>query len=151
MVFSPSPRVEELSARIGAFLDEHLYPVELEALKALDEEVGPGVSYPRILVEIRERAKAEGLWNLFLPGEEGAGLTNWEYGMLCEAMGRSLVAPMVFNCSAPDTGNMEILLEHGTPEQKERWLQPLLDDHMRSCFSMTEPETAGSDPTGLRG
>jgi acyl-CoA dehydrogenase len=149
MDFSPSPRVEELRGRIGAFLDEHVYPVELEALKALDEEVGPGVPYPRILVELREKAKAEGLWNLFLPGEEGAGLTNWEYGMLCETMGRSLVSPMVFNCSAPDTGNMEILVDHGTPEQQQRWLQPLLDGEIRSCFSMTEPQTAGSDPTGL--
>ena len=152
MDFSPSPRVEELRGRIDAFLDEHLYPVELEALRALDEEVGPGVPYPAILVELRERAKAEGLWNLFMPDDEhGAGLTNWEYGMLCEAMGRSLVAPMVFNCSAPDTGNMEILAEHGTPEQKERWLRPLLDGEIRSCFSMTEPEVSGSDPTLLRG
>src|SRR3954463_2071731 len=151
MDFSPSPRVEELRGRIDAFLDEHVYPVELEALKALDEEVGPGVPYPRILVELREKAKAEGLWNLFLPGEEGAGLTNWEYGMLCETMGRSLISPMVFNCSAPDTGNMEILVAHGTPEQRERWLEPLLEGEIRSCFSMPEPETSGSDPTGLRG
>src|SRR3954454_21979460 len=151
MDFSPSPRVEELRGRIDAFLDEHFYSVEAEALRSLDEEVKAGVPYTKILVELRERAKAEALWNLFLPGEEGAGLTTWEYGMLCETMGRSLVAPMVFNCSAPDTGNMEILLEHGTPEQQDRWLKPLLDDHTRSCFSMTEPETAGSDPTGLRG
>src|SRR3954464_10019153 len=150
MDFSPSPRVEELSARIAAFLDEHVYPVELEALQALDEEVGPGVPYPRILVEMRERAKAEGIWNLFLPDEEhGAGLTNWEYGMLCEVMGRSVLAGMVFNCAAPDTGNMEILHDHGTAEQKQRWLPPLLDGEIRSCFSMTEPQTAGSDPTGL--
>jgi acyl-CoA dehydrogenase len=152
--FAASERVERLRERIEAFLDEHVYPVELEALRALDEEVtvDSGLAYPPMLVELREQAKAEGLWNLFLPDEEhGGGLTNWEYGMLCETMGRSLVAPMVFNCSAPDTGNAEILLEHGTPEQQERWLQPLLDDHTRSCFSMTEPETAGSDPTGLRG
>jgi acyl-CoA dehydrogenase len=101
-------------------------------------------------VEIRERAKAEGLWNLFLPDAEyGPGLTNWEYGLLCEQMGRSAIAPWAFNCAAPDTGNTEILAEHGTPEQKERWLQPLLDGEIRSCFSMTEPDTAGSDPTGL--
>ena len=101
-------------------------------------------------MELRERAKSEGLWNLFMPDERyGAGLSNWEYGLLCEVMGRSLVAPMVYNCSAPDTGNMEILAEHGSEEQRERWLQPLLEDHIRSCFSMTEPETAGSDPTGL--
>src|SRR6476469_8190963 len=152
MDFSPSSRVEELSGRIAAFLDEHVYPVELEALLALDEEVREGVPYPRILVELRERAKADGLWNLFIPGEDyGGGLTNWEYGMLCEEMGRSIVSPMVFNCSAPDTGNAEIILEHGTPEQKDRWLTPLLEGEVRSCFSMTEPETAGSDPTGLRG
>src|SRR5881227_852428 len=151
MDFSPSPRVEELRERIAAFLDEHVYPVELEALRALDTEVGPGKPYPDILVAIRERAKADGLWNLFLPDEEhGTGLTNWEYGMLCEAMGRSLVAPMAFNCSAPDTGNIEILVDHATPEQKERWLEPLLEGDIRSCFSMTEPETSGSDPTLLR-
>src|SRR5438045_8534542 len=108
MDFSPSHRVEELRGRIHAFLDEHVYPVELEALKALDEEVRPGVPYPRILVELRERAKAEGLWNLFLPGEDGAGLTNWEYGMLCEAMGRSPDWPMVFHCSAADTGTLAV-------------------------------------------
>src|SRR3954451_1306069 len=151
MDFSPSHRVEELRGRIDAFLEEHVYPVELEALKALDQEVKAGVPYPRILVELRERAKAEGLWNLFLPGEEGAGLTNWEYGMLCETMGRSLISPMVFNCSAPDTGNMEILVDHGTPEQRQQWLDPLLEGEIRSCFSMTEPETSGSDPTQLQG
>jgi acyl-CoA dehydrogenase len=150
MDFSPSERVVELTARLERFLDEHVYPVEMEALKALDDEVAPGVPYPRILVDLRERAKADGLWNLFLTGERGAGLGNWEYGMLCEVMGRSLVSPMVFNCSAPDTGNMEILEEHGTGEQKARWLEPLLDGDIRSCFSMTEPDTAGSDPTGLR-
>jgi acyl-CoA dehydrogenase len=150
--FAPSERVEQLRGRVMEFMHEHVYPVELEALRALDEEVRPGsgVAYPKIIVELRERAKAEGLWNLFMPDEVyGAGLTNWEYGMLCEVMGRSLVAPMVFNCSAPDTGNMEILAEHGTDEQKERWLRPLLEDHTRSCFSMTEPDTSGSDPTNL--
>jgi acyl-CoA dehydrogenase len=148
--FSPSDRVSELLERIAEFMDEHVYPAEEEAGRGLDEEIGPGVAYPTVLVELRERAKAEGLWNLFLPGEEyGAGLTNWEYGMLCEQMGRSPIAPMAFNCAAPDTGNMEILAEHGTDEQKQRWLQPLLEGEIRSCFSMTEPETAGSDPTGL--
>src|SRR5687768_14771722 len=133
MDFSPSDRVKSLTERLNAFLDEHVYPVDLEALHALDEEVKPGVAYPRILVELRERAKAEGLWNLFLPGDDGgAGLTNWEYGMLCEVMGRTLISPMVFNCSAPDTGNMEILLEHGTDEQKARWLEPLLEGEIRS-------------------
>src|ERR671920_2049061 len=122
MDFAPSPRVEELRGRIASFLDEHVYPVEMEALQALDDEVGPGVPYPRILVELRERAKSEGLWNLWVPGEGGPGLSHWEYGMLCEVMGRSLISPMVFNCSAPDTGNAEILLDHGTEEQKAQWL-----------------------------
>jgi acyl-CoA dehydrogenase len=152
--FAPSSRVEELRGRIDAFVEEHVYPVELELLHELDDEVtvATPIAYPPRLAEIRERAKAEGLWNLFMPDEEiGAGLTNWEYGMLCETMGRSVVTPLVFNCSAPDTGNMEILHDHGTPEQKARWLEPLLEGEIRSCFSMTEPETAGSDPTGLRG
>ena len=152
MDFSLGDRLEELLGRVRSFMDEHIYPVEAEAIAALDEEVRPGVAYPEIIVGIREKARAEGLWNLFLPDEEhGAGLTNWEYGMLCEEMGRSpVVAPMAFNCSAPDTGNMEILAEHGTDEQKSRWLEPLLNDHTRSCFSMTEPEVSGSDPTTLQ-
>ena len=151
MDFSLGDRLEELLGRVRSFMDEHIYPVEAEAIAALDEEVRPGVAYPEIIVGIREKARAEGLWNLFLPDEEyGAGLKNWEYGILCELMGRSLAAPAVFNCAAPDTGNMEILAEFGTPAQKKRWLEPLLNDHTRSCFSMTEPEVAGSDPTTLQ-
>jgi acyl-CoA dehydrogenase len=150
MDFALSPRVEALRDRVTAFMAEHVEPVEAEALRALDEEVRPGVAYPEVLVELRARAKAEGLWNLFMPDERhGVGLANWEYGVLCEQMGRSLVAPLVFNCSAPDTGNIEILAEHGTDEQRERWLDPLLEGEIRSCFSMTEPELAGSDPTNL--
>src|SRR5262245_62114934 len=136
MDFAPSDRVATLLERVGEFMEEHVEPVEVEAYHALDNEVGPGVPYPEILVDLRSRARSEGLWNLFLPDERfGPGLTNWEYGMLCELMGRSAVAPMVFNCSAPDTGNMEILADHATPEQTERWLQPLLDGEIRSCFS----------------
>ena len=152
MDFTPTPQVESLLERIKEFNEEHVYPVEMELLRALDEEVTveTGRAYPQGLVELRERAKAEGLWNLFMPDERfGAGLANWEYGMLCEEMGRSPIAPMVYNCSAPDTGNMEILAEHGTPQQIEQWLRPLLDGDIRSCFSMTEPNTSGSDPTGL--
>ena len=132
-------------------MDEHIYPREAELHQAIDDEVAPGVAYPAELVEVREKAKAEGLWNLFLPDDEyGAGLNNWQYAFLCEEMGRSpLVAPMAFNSAAPDTGNMEILLDHGSDDQKARYLQPLVDGDIRSCFSMTEPETAGSDPTGL--
>ena len=150
MDFAPSHRVASLLGRLREFIEEHVDPLENEALEALDREVAPGVPYPQILVELRKRARAEGLWNLFLPDEHlGPGLANWEYGMLCELMGRSAVAPMVFNCAAPDTGNAEILAEHGSHEQKERWLQPLLDGQIRSCFSMTEPGTSGSDPTQL--
>jgi acyl-CoA dehydrogenase len=152
MDFNPTPQVEELLQRVDAFMEEHVYPVEAEAARALDDEVKPGVAYPAMFIEIRERARSDGLWNLFMPDERyGPGLTNWEYGMLCELMGRSpLLAPMAFNCAAPDTGNMEILAEHGTSDQEKQWLQPLLDGEIRSCFSMTEPEVAGSDPTTLR-
>ncbi|HEX6229917.1 MAG TPA: acyl-CoA dehydrogenase family protein, partial [Solirubrobacterales bacterium] len=152
MDFKPSPQVETLRERILDFMDEHIYPQEREIMEAIDAEVGPGVPYPKILVEIRERAKSEGLWNLFMPDERfGPGLTNWEYGLLCEEMGRSpAAAPMAFNCAAPDTGNMEILAEHGTEKQSKRWLEPLLEGQVRSCFSMTEPEVSGSDPTLLQ-
>jgi acyl-CoA dehydrogenase len=152
MDFELGGRIEELRDRVRAFMDEHVYPLELEAMRALDEEVAPGTPYPDVLVEIRARARDEGLWNLFMPDERyGAGLGNWEYGVLCEEMGRSpAVAPMAFNCSAPDTGNMEILAEHGTDQQREQWLQGLLDGQIRSCFSMTEPEVSGSDPTTLQ-
>jgi acyl-CoA dehydrogenase len=150
--FNPSPAVESLLERIEAFMDEHVYPNELEVMTALDDEVKPGVPYPQILIELRAKARDQGLWNLFIADEEhGAGLTNWEYGMLCEQMGRSPVAaPMSFNCAAPDTGNAEILIEHGTPEQQAEFLQPLLEGEARSCFSMTEPEVSGSDPTTLQ-
>ena len=152
MDFAPGPRLEELRDRVRSFMDEHVYPVEAEAMAALDAEVRPGVPYPQAIVELREQARSEGLWNLFLPDEaDGAGLTNWEYGLLCEEMGRSpVVAPMTFNCAAPDTGNAEILHQHGTDEQKERFMDPLLNGHSRSCFSMTEPDVAGSDPTTLQ-
>ena len=150
MDFAPSERATRLRERVRAFIEDQLLPVEHETITALDEDVRAGVAYPEPLVKLRERARAEGLWNLFLPDEDrGAGLTNWEYGLLCEQMGRSPVAPMAFNCAAPDTGNIEILAEYGTPEQRQRWLEPLLAGRIRSCFAMTEPETAGSDPTGL--
>ncbi len=153
MDFELSPRVTELRDRVREFIAAHVYPVEAEALAALDDEVTveSGRAYPEILVEIRERARSEGLWNLFMPDpEHGVGLSNWEYGVLCEEMGRSpAIAPMAFNCAAPDTGNAEILAEHGTEAQQVRWLAPLLGGEIRSCFSMTEPEVAGSDPTTL--
>src|SRR6201994_591494 len=131
---------------------EHVYPNERAAEEALDREVDRDTPFPAILVELRERAKGEGLWNLFLPDREdlGPGLTNGEYGVLCEEMGRaSGVAPYVFNCQPPDSGNMEILAEHATTHQRKRWLEPLLEGDILSCFSMTEPDTPGSDPTNL--
>ena len=152
MDFNPSPEVAQLRERVLDFMDAEVYLQEREIMEALDAEVGPGVPYPQNLVAVREKARGEGLWNLFMPDERfGPGLTNWEYGLLCEEMGRSpMAAPMAFNCSAPDTGNMEILAEHGTSEQRERWLEPLLEGRIRSCFSMTEPEVSGSDPTLLQ-
>jgi acyl-CoA dehydrogenase len=149
MDFTPSPRVVELKQRVVEFLSEHVYPREMELLRD-EHEIRAGVPYPKKIVELRQKAKAAGLWNLFLPGKHGAGLTNWEYGILCEEMGRSLISSTVFNCAAPDTGNMEILEEFGSPEQQKRWLEPLLQGEIRSCFSMTEPEVSGSDPTGLQ-
>jgi acyl-CoA dehydrogenase len=152
MDFTPTPQVSALRDRVLDFMDAEAYPRERELMAALDDEVAPGVPYPAGLVEVREKAKAEGLWNLFMPDERfGPGLSNWEYGLLCEEMGRSpVIAPMSFNCSAPDTGNMEILAEHGSNQQKEKWLEPLLEGRIRSCFSMTEPEVSGSDPTLLQ-
>ena len=152
MDFTPSPEVASLRERVLDFMDAEIYPQERQIMEALDDEVGPGVPYPANLVAVRGKARDEGLWNLFMPDERfGPGLKNWEYGLLCEEMGRSpMAAPMAFNCSAPDTGNMEILAEHGTPEQRERWLEPLLEGRIRSCFSMTEPEVSGSDPTLLQ-
>src|SRR5258706_4153677 len=152
MDFTPTPEVAKLRERVLDFLDEHYFPVEREIMEAMDAEVGPGVPYPANLTAVREKAREEGLWNLFMPDKNfGPGLTNWEYGLICEELGRSpMAAPMVFNCSAPDTGNMEILAEHGTAEQRERWLEPLLEGRIRSCFSMTEPEVSGSDPTLLQ-
>ena len=150
MDFALTPKVEDLRSRLIAFMDEYVFPAEKLAAEQVHAS-GDEHLEPPIVKELKQKAKAQGLWNLFLPDEEyGAGLKNWEYGVLCEIMGRSYIAPRVFNCAAPDTGNMEILAEFGTPEQKKRWLEPMLAGQMRSCFSMTEPETAGSDPTLLR-
>ncbi len=150
MDFSLSPKVEDLRARLVAFMDEHVYPAEKIAAEQVHAS-GDEHCEPPVMKELKVKARGQGLWNLFLPDDEhGAGLKNSEYAVLCEVMGRSFIAPRIFNCNAPDTGNMEILVEYGTPEQKKRWLQPLLDGETRSCFSMTEPETAGSDPTLLQ-
>jgi acyl-CoA dehydrogenase len=151
MEFEPSDRAKQLSGQVREFMDAHIYPNEMAIEKALDDEVDAETPFPQILVEIRAKAKAEGLWNLFLPDEEdGPGLSNVDYGIVNEEIGRcSIPAAYAFNCQPPDSGNMEILVEHATPEQRERWLYPLLEGEIRSCFSMTEPETSGSDPTGL--
>ena len=149
MMFEFSARVKELQQRLQAFLDEHVYPNE----KTYDEQLRSGDRWqvPPILEELKGRARAAGLWNLFLPDNEyGAGLTNLEYAPLAELMGLSPIAPEVFNCSAPDTGNMELLVRYGTAAQKERWLKPLLAGEIRSCFAMTEPDVASSDATNIR-
>lgn len=150
MNFEYPEKVRHLQREVGQFMDDYVFPAESEYARQVDESGDPHHE-PKIMKELQEKARAKGLWNLFLPDEEyGAGLTNLEYTPLCEVMGRSPIAPRVFNCAAPDTGNMEILAEFGTPEQKKKWLAPLLDGEIRSCFSMTEPEVSGADPTGLR-
>jgi acyl-CoA dehydrogenase len=144
-----SEKVETLRQRVLAFMDEHIYPNEATFAR----QVGEGDRWqPVPLIEdLKRKAHDEGLWNLFLPDSElGAGLTNYEYAPLCEIMGRVEWAPEVFNCSAPDTGNMEVLVRYGTPEQQQRWLRPLLDGEMRSCFCMTEPDVASSDATNIQ-
>jgi acyl-CoA dehydrogenase len=149
MDFDYSPKVQELRARLQQFMDEHVVPNELR----YDTEVSEGDRWQptRVVEELKERAKAAGLWNLFLPeSERGAGLTNTEYAPLCEIMGSVLWAAEVFNCSAPDTGNMEVLERYGTPEQKQQWLEPLLAGKIRSAFSMTEPAVASSDATNIQ-
>src|SRR5918996_6480736 len=150
MNFDYSEKVQELREELMQFMDEHVCPNEKtfhEQLNAADSRW----TVPPIMEELKEKAKAQDLWNLFLPDSDlGAGLTNLEYAPLCEIMGRSPIAPEVFNCNAPDTGNMEVLARYGTPEQQERWLTPLLEGEIRSCFSMTEPDVASSDATNIR-
>ncbi len=146
-MFEVSPRVKELKQQIQAFMDEHIYPNE----KLFYEQVKQNKwGHPPILEELKAKAKSQGLWNLFLPhSERGAGLNNEEYAHLCELMGRLSFAGEVFNCNAPDTGNMETIERYGNDEQKERWLKPLLAGEIRSCFSMTEPDVASSDATNI--
>ncbi len=148
MDFSLSPKAEELRKRVAAFMDQHVMPAE----KQVEEEMGEsGHEEPQIMKDIRKRAKAEGLWNLFLPDPRfGPGLSNHEYAPLCELMGRSSIGARAFNCMAPDTGNMEILAEYGSDEIRNRYLKPCLEGEIRTCFSMTEPDTPGSDPTQLK-
>jgi acyl-CoA dehydrogenase len=145
-----SPRTEELAARITAFMDEHVYPTEPVFERQLEAAADRWEALP-VMTELKAKAKAAGLWNLFLPKRHYPdALTNLEYAPLCEIMGRSPIGPEPFNCSAPDTGNMETLILYGTDEQKERWLKPLMDGEIRSCFAMTEPAVASSDATNIQ-
>ncbi len=148
MFFETSPKVRDLQARLAAFMEQHIYPNERRYFDEA-ERLGPWKVYP-VVEELKPLAKAAGLWNLFLPPSHyRPGLLNFEYAPLCEIMGRSLLAPEVFNCNAPDTGNMEVFLHYGTPEQQARWLTPLLAGEIRSCFAMTEPAVASSDATNV--
>ena len=148
MIFEFSDKVKELQGRVQAFMDEHVYPNEQLFYDQVDE--GDRWQPTAIVEELKAKAKAEGLWNLFLPeSDRGAGLTNLEYAPLCEIMGRVSFAPEVFNCSAPDTGNMEVFERYANEELKERWLKPLLNGEIRSAFAMTEPAVASSDATNI--
>jgi acyl-CoA dehydrogenase len=150
MQFEYSDKVKDLERRLTAFMDEHVYPNE----PVFWQQIADGDRWQptRIVEGLKEKARAAGLWNLFLPESEyGAGLTNVEYAPLCEIMGRSpTFAPEVFNCSAPDTGNMEVLVRYGTADQRTKWLDPLLAGRIRSCFAMTEPDVASSDATNIQ-
>ena len=147
MHFEFSQKTRDLQQQLTAFMEEHIYPNEQRFYDEIERERW---SPTRIIEELKPKARAAGLWNLFLPHDDhGAGLSNLEYAPLCEIMGRSVMAPEVFNCAAPDTGNMEVLARYGTPEQQERWLKPLLAGEIHSCFAMTEPAVASSDATNI--
>lgn len=149
MDFDYSPKVKELQKRVQSFMAEHVYPNEETYHNQLNSQ-GDRWQIPPVMEELKAKAKAAGLWNLFLPESgRGAGLTNLEYAPLCEIMGRSFIAPEIFNCAAPDTGNMEVLERYGNEEHKKQWLEPLLDGKIRSCFAMTEPAVASSDATNI--
>ncbi|MEU3782889.1 acyl-CoA dehydrogenase family protein [Streptomyces sp900129855] len=150
MDFALSPRADELRSRMAAFMQEYVLPAEPDYDRQL-ADAADHHELPPVMRELKEKARAEGLWNLFLAhGDWGAGLSNLEYAPLAELAGRSVIGPEVFNCSAPDTGNMELLALFGTPEQQDRWLRPLLAAEIRSCFAMTEPEVASSDARNIR-
>ena len=147
MDISQSARSAKLGAQIQDFMASHIYPNERRFYQQA-ERLGPWSVLP-VVEELKPAARSAGLWNLFLPASEPGGLTNLEYAPLCEIMGRSHLAPEVFNCSAPDTGNMETILRYGTDAQREKWLKPLLAGEIRSAFAMTEPDVASSDATNI--
>jgi acyl-CoA dehydrogenase len=149
MDFEYSGKTRDLMARVDAFMREHVYPNEARYRHEMAD--GDRWQPTRVVEELKAKARSQGLWNLFLPqSKAGAGLTNLEYAPLCELMGRVPWSPEVFNCSAPDTGNMETLERYGSPEQKKQWLEPLLEGRIRSCFAMTEPAVASSDATNIQ-
>ena len=149
MLPPPSPRSADLAKRITAFLEEHILPAEPVFQRQVDE--GDRWGEPPVMTELKAKAKKEGLWNLFMPkSHDKNALSNLEYAPLCEIMGRSPIGAEPFNCSAPDTGNMETLILYGSAEQKKRWLVPLMQGEIRSCFAMTEPAVASSDATNIR-
>jgi acyl-CoA dehydrogenase len=152
MDFAYSDTVKDLQRRVSAFMEEHVYPAEerFHAEIAENRRNGNAWQPTQVMEELKTKAKADGLWNLWLPeSNHGAGLTNLEYAPLCEIMGRSHIGPEAFNCSAPDTGNMEVLVRYGNEAQKAEWLPPLLDGRIRSGFAMTEPAVASSDATNI--
>jgi len=152
MDFAHSQKVQDLQRRVTAFMDQHVYPSEARFHGEVEENRRKGNAWVPTLVveELKRAARAAGLWNLWLPESElGAGLTNLEYAPLCEIMGRSHIGPEAFNCSAPDTGNMEVLVRYGNADQKQQWLKPLLEGEIRSGFAMTEPAVASSDATNI--
>jgi len=150
MDFQPSQRCSEFKERLTAFMDEHVYPAEALYEEQMVESGNPH-HQPEAMEELKVRAREAGLWNMFLPdAEHGAGLSNTDYAPLAEVLGRSHIASEACNCSAPDTGNMEVLHQFATPEQKDRWLRPLLEGEIRSSFGMTEPDVASSDATNIQ-
>ncbi|HEX5452922.1 MAG TPA: acyl-CoA dehydrogenase family protein, partial [Stellaceae bacterium] len=149
MDFEPSDKVKRLEGQLRGFMEHEVYPAEAVFERQMGEAADRW-QVPPVIEDLKRKARAEGLWNLFLPESQyGAGLTNLEYAPLCEIMGRSPIAPEAFNCSAPDTGNMETLVRYATAAQQERWLRPLLEGEIRSAFAMTEPAVASSDATNI--
>ena len=152
MDFAHSPKVQQLQQRVAAFMDQYVYPAEAVFHAEVEQNRRNGNAWipTRVVEDLKAKARAAGLWNLWLPESEyGAGLTNLEYAPLCEIMGRSHIGPETFNCSAPDTGNMEVLVRYGNQAQKKQWLTPLLEGEIRSGFAMTEPAVASSDATNI--